>query len=80
MRLAVLCSSAGGDIGTYVNSEKDAQADVGELRCEVSLYDNMAGLFNHGNCTSNRADCGTLGQVRVPPTRSACVGAPHYVY
>ena len=74
MCCAMLCSTAGRDAWTYVNSEKDAQADVGELRCGVSLYDNMASILSHGNCTSNRPNCGTLGQVQVSSAQSACVG------
>ncbi len=47
-----------------MNSEKDAQADVGELRCEVGLYDNKGGILKNGTCTANPSDCGTLGKVR----------------
>ena len=42
-----------------MNSEKDAQADVGELRCEVGLYDNKGGILKNGTCTANPSDCGT---------------------
>ena len=47
-----------------MNSEKDAQADVGELRCEVGLYDNKGGILKNGSCSANPPDCGTLGKVR----------------
>ena len=67
------CSTAGKAPGTYVNSEKDAQADVGELRCELGLYDNTNNILNHGNCTANPADCGTLGKVGQLSTPS-CAG------
>ncbi len=53
-----------------MNSEKDAHADVGELRCELGLYDNMGNILDHENCTANPPDCGTLGKVRqlfMPP-------------
>ena len=66
------CSTAGTAPWTYVNSEKNAQADVGELRCEVGLYYNMGSILNHANCTANPPDCGTLGKVRQLTTQRMC--------
>ena len=67
------CSTAGTAPGTYVNSEKDGQADVGQLRCELGLYDNTGNILDHGNCTANPPDCGTLGKVRQLFTPPMCM-------
>ena len=64
---SVASSELGDSIGTYVNSEKDAQADLGGLRCELGLYDNEGSddkIVSNGTCAANPADCGTLGKVR----------------
>ncbi len=76
---SVASSELGDSVGTYVNSEKDAQADLGGLRCKLGLYDNEGSLngniVSNGTCAANPADCGTLGKVRGQPLELVCVAS-----